>query len=251
MARDGKDSRLYGRFTLDFADSPKIAPLSDAAFRALIEMTLHSRRMLDDGFIDARIAVRKWNQEAIDELLTNDPDKPSLVIAEGGYMIHDFADHQQTRADIEKKREAGAKGGKASAVARAKAPANQVLKQNPTTPQAISETETETETNIVADRADVRELCNLLADLIEQNGSKRPTIGKTWMDSARLMLDKDKRDFTKTANLIRWSQESTFWKSTILSMPKFREQYDKLRLQALREHEEKRPRRDPDAWMNP
>lgn len=147
MARDGKDSRLYGRFTLDFADSPKIAPLSDAAFRALVEMTLHSRRMLDDGFIDARIAVRKWRQEVIDELLTNDADKPSLVIAEGGYFIHDFADHQQTRADIEKKREAGAKGGKASAEARAQAPANQVLNQNATTPQAISESETETSTS--------------------------------------------------------------------------------------------------------
>lgn len=100
-------------------------------------------------------------------------------------------------------------------------------------------------------RPDVIELCTLLADLIEGNGSKRPTIGQTWLDAARLMIDKDKRDVTKAANLIRWSQESTFWQSTILSMPKFREQYDKLRLQALRDHEEKKPRRDPDAWMNP
>src|SRR5690606_23990406 len=81
---------------------------------------------------------------------TNDADKPSLVITEGGYTIHDFADHQQTRADIEKKREAGAKGGRASAEARAQAPAHHVLKQNATTPQAISETETSTSKEVEA-----------------------------------------------------------------------------------------------------
>ena len=35
-----KDIRLYAKFTLDFSDHPKIMPLSDAAFRCLIEATL-------------------------------------------------------------------------------------------------------------------------------------------------------------------------------------------------------------------
>lgn len=118
-----KDRRLYGRFTLDFADSPKIAPLSDAAFRALVEMTLHSRRMLDDGFLDARIVDRKWKPRAIKELLNNDVTNPSLSVVDGGYRIHDFEEHQQTRADIEKKRSAGSKGGQASAQSRAAADA--------------------------------------------------------------------------------------------------------------------------------
>lgn len=132
-----KDDRLYGRFTLDFPDSPKIAPLSDSAFRALVEMTLHSRRMLDDGFVDERIAHRKWKKRVIDELCTNDAVKPSVVPVSGGYRIHDFAEHQQTRADIEKKREAGRKGGQARAKAHAKADA-----QAP--PKLTTETETET-----------------------------------------------------------------------------------------------------------
>lgn len=99
-------------------------------------------------------------------------------------------------------------------------------------------------------RPDVLHLCNLLADLIEENGSKRPTVGKTWLDAARLMIDKDRREPAKAENLIRWCQASSFWRGNILSMPKFRDQYDTLRLQALREHEEKKPRIDPDAWMN-
>lgn len=141
-----KDGRLYGRFTLDFADSPKIAPLSDAAFRTLVEMTLHSRRMLDDGFLDARIAHRKWKRRAIEELCTNDAIKPSLVKVDGGYRIHDFAEHQQTRADIEKKREAGRKGGQARAQAHAKADA-----------QAPSKLTTETETETPSSTKKVRE----------------------------------------------------------------------------------------------
>jgi hypothetical protein len=136
-----KDRRLYGRFTLDFADSPKIAPLSDAAFRTLVEMTLHSRRMLDDGFVDARIAARKWKRKAIDELLTNDAVNPSLSVVDGGYQIHDFAEHQQTRADIEEKRTAGSKGGRASAQARAQAGASADGEAHP---KLITETETET-----------------------------------------------------------------------------------------------------------
>ena len=132
-----KDERLYGRFTLDFADSPKIAPLSDAAFRALVEMTLHSRRMLDDGFIDARIAARKWKRKAIEELCMNDTVSPSVFKVDGGFQIHDFAEHQQTRADIEKKRVAGRAGGQASAQARASAHAEPSSK-------LLTETESET-----------------------------------------------------------------------------------------------------------
>ena len=134
-----KDGRLYGRFTLDFADSPKIAPLSDAAFRTLVEMTLHSRRMLDDGFVDERIARRKWKVKALEELCSNDAENPSLVKVDGGFRIHDFEHHQQTRSDIEKKKAAGSLGGRASAQARAEADAQAPSK-------LLTETESETET---------------------------------------------------------------------------------------------------------
>lgn len=140
----GKDRRLYGRFTLDFADSPKIAPLSDAAFRTLVEMTLHSRRMLDDGFVDARIAARKWKKKAIAELLSNDAVNPSLSEVDGGYRIHDFDEHQQTRADIEAKRSAGSKGGRASAQARASADGEADAEAHL---KLITETETEASTS--------------------------------------------------------------------------------------------------------
>lgn len=144
-----KDERLYGRFTLDFADSPKIAPLSDLAFRTLVEMTLHSRRMLSDGFVDERIAKKKWKTRALAELLSNDPVKPSLIEISGGFLIHDFGEHQQTRADIEKKREAGRAGGKARAQAHASAGATAHAQASS---KLTTETETETSTSNEVDR---------------------------------------------------------------------------------------------------
>lgn len=73
-------------------------------------------------------------------------------------------------------------------------------------------------------------LCKLLADLVESNGSKRPTIGKTWTDAARLLLEKDNRPLDEAITLIEWCQQDSFWKGNILSMPTFREKYDQLRL---------------------
>lgn len=86
-------------------------------------------------------------------------------------------------------------------------------------------------------RADVESLCVLLADLVERNGSKRPKITQGWRDAARRMIDIDGRDPVKAEALIRWCQADEFWRGNILSMPKFRAQYDRLRLRAIADWE--------------
>jgi hypothetical protein len=80
----------------------------------------------------------------------------------------------------------------------------------------------------------VVELCNLLADKIEANGSKRPTVGKGWYAACRLMIEQDKREPDKIRNAITWCQADEFWRANILSMPKLREKYDQMRLSAER-----------------
>lgn len=145
-----KDERLYGKFCLDFPDHPKIAILSDAAFRALIEMTLWSRRHLTDGWLASRLASARWSLEVCQELASNDPVNPSLIAVEDpstgaltGWFIHDYAAHQDTRAEVEARRErakaAGQKGGLAKAKRHAKQIASDSLSKN------VAETETETE----------------------------------------------------------------------------------------------------------
>lgn len=105
-----KDKRLYARLDIGFDEHDKIYPLSDASFRALVEATLYARRQLTDGFLAERMALKKWGAEVLEELSTNDPERPSLIRVEGGWQIHDFGEHQTTNADIEAKREHGAKG---------------------------------------------------------------------------------------------------------------------------------------------
>ena len=96
-----------------------------------------------------------------------------------------------------------------------------------------------------AERPEVEALCVRLADRIEANGSKRPNITKRWLDAARLMLDRDGRAAEDIAAAIDWSQQDSFWQSNILSMPKLRDKYDTLRLQASRTASA--PRRDRQA----
>lgn len=81
-------------------------------------------------------------------------------------------------------------------------------------------------------RQDVERLCARLADRIEQNGSKRPTVTTKWRDSARLLIDKDGHTEEQVRAAIDWSQNHEFWRGNILSMPKLREKYDQMRLQA-------------------
>lgn len=83
-------------------------------------------------------------------------------------------------------------------------------------------------------RPDVDELCEHLADRIEANGSKRPRITKTWRDAARLMLDRDQHPLDEIHRAIDWCQADEFWRANVLSMPKFREKWDQMRLQAAR-----------------
>lgn len=144
-----KDARLYAKFTLDFPDSHKILPLSDAAFRALVEMTIYSRRMLTDGFVAKPLALARWGLEVCQELLANDAANPSLTEVENGYQLHDFAKHQSTKAEIEaltaKRKAAGQKGGRSKALASAKQNASKTPSK--TYPERETEREIKEEAN--------------------------------------------------------------------------------------------------------
>ena len=138
-----KDRRLYARFDINMDEHPKIAGLSDAAFRALFESIFYARRQLTDGFIDDRVMQRRWGHDVANEIASNDIDKPSLVKVDGGYQIHDFAEHQVTTADIQAKRDAGRKGGIAKASNLLAGATEKPLHIASTT---LAKTETETET---------------------------------------------------------------------------------------------------------
>jgi hypothetical protein len=231
------DERLYAKLTLDFVDSPKIAPLSDSAFRAYIETLLWSRRLLTDGFIPSRMIGRLITEDALEELLTNDPVNPSIQKVEGGYRIHDYEKHQVTNSDIEKKRASGKKGAAARySSSSTMAPAIGDLSESQSDTMASKEKEKEKEEHIPGEtRDDVLVLCQRLQERIIANGSRRPTVTEAWRTEARLLLDRDKRSLDEALRVLDWSQSDPFWRSNILSMPTFRKQFDKLRLASERE----------------
>lgn len=100
----------------------------------------------------------------------------------------------------------------------------------------------------VLDRPDVERICTHLADRIEANGAKRPDIGKTWHDAARLLMDRDGRSEQDIHAAIDWCQTHEFWRGNVLSMPKLREKYDTLRLQAQRKGATATVRRGDIDW---
>lgn len=137
------DDRLFAPFSIEMDEHPKIAPLSDKAFRALFESTFYSRRMLSDGFLDERIVLKRWGLEAAEELAKNDPDRPSWVRVEGGWQIHDFENHHPLKADIVQKK---AKVSASRSQAGSKGAAKRWQTDGKGMANDSSETETETET---------------------------------------------------------------------------------------------------------
>lgn len=84
---------------------------------------------------------------------------------------------------------------------------------------------------------------HLKKEILNQDpNTKVPEDLTSWATDADRMIRLDKRDPQEAANLITWAQHDSFWRSNILSMSKFRKQYDKLRLQAVSQSKQKQSR---------
>jgi hypothetical protein len=96
---------------------PKISRLNDAQFRFYITALCYAGRHLTDGLVFIE-ALPRTHPSVIRKLV----EVGLFEKTAKGLEIHDFLDFQRSRADVEalreKKREAGAKGGKRSAETR-------------------------------------------------------------------------------------------------------------------------------------
>lgn len=181
-----KRTDLFIRLALDYANHPKIAALSDAAFRAHVEMILYSRKYETDGILKNRVVNRVgsgWDAEVVAELLTNDDDAPSLLqLDNGDYELHGFSDMQETRAEIAARRAINAENGKRGGRPR-KPKKTQPVSDSPTQSQTKrgtekkAETETESETEVkegaTAASDDARSSQTLVGEWID-NCAERP-----------------------------------------------------------------------------
>ena len=144
--------QLFARLALDYFDHPKIARLSPEAVVAHLEMLVYSRKYLTDGVIPMRIAMR-YALHVVDELASNDPVNPSVIKNEDGSLIlHGYSDFQETREEVESRRNKGKQAARSrwtgDAPGNAKSNASSNAKPNAT---SNTETETETETTTKGD----------------------------------------------------------------------------------------------------
>lgn len=84
-------------------------------------------------------------------------------------------------------------------------------------------------------------LTAMLADLMRRNDPKAKVAPEStgWLDAMRLLVDRDGRNPDEVLEVLHWCQQDEFWRTVILSAPKFREKYPQLR--AVREARAKTP----------
>lgn len=92
------------------------------------------------------------------------------------------------------------------------------------------------------ERPDVEAVCDHMADSVAARTGRRPRVTKRWRDAARLMIDRDNRPTDQIHAAINWVAESDFWAANILGLPKLREKWDTIYLQARREKHAQSPR---------
>ena len=85
------------------------------------------------------------------------------------------------------------------------------------------------------ERPDVEAVCDHMADSVAARTGRRPRITKRWRAAARLMIDRDNRPTDQIHAAIDWVAQSDFWAANILGVPKLREKWDTIYLQARRE----------------
>ena len=97
--------------------------------------------------------------------------------------------------------------------------------------------------------SEIHQACNLLADLIEANGSRRPAVNDKWLSDMERLHKIDERSWEQITKAIEWCQADDFWRGNILSPAKLRKQYDQLRLAAQRNTKQSKFSRTMD-WLN-
>lgn len=112
-----RDARLYITLPIDIHRHPKLRNLPAEVKWAFVEMNCEARIADNDGRFAQEDAEFLWPAEVLAALVASHPTRPVVTRAENGdYVIREYAEHQQTKADRERlaeiSRENGRKGGR-------------------------------------------------------------------------------------------------------------------------------------------
>jgi hypothetical protein len=79
-----------------------------------------------------------------------------------------------------------------------------------------------------------KRLAELLADLMVENGCKKPVVTDKWIATIEKIHRIDGREYDQIERAIRWSQCDPFWSANVHSPEALRRHYEKMRMQASR-----------------
>lgn len=117
--RPKKDERPGILVAHEMPDHPKIAPLSDGAFRLLIRCWAYCSRLESNGRIPDQVWREMGTPKARRELMEPPklmPDREPPVVQRDGYVeCHDYLAHQRAADEIEAIRDARSESGEKGA----------------------------------------------------------------------------------------------------------------------------------------
>lgn len=250
------DKRAYFKLDVGYMSNPKVLAVIDESPSAVmlhVASIGYAAQHLTDGIVPVRALLRMTGATQ---------DDADLLIAAGLWddgptggkaTVHDYLQHQRSSAEVKGASEAGKRGAQArwNADRNADGKADRMQDAMPDASESAMPREereereekknvSEADASDATTRPEIEALCDYLAQHVEANGSKRPAITKGWRDAARLMLDKDHRTVDQIRAAIEWCQADEFWRGNVLSMPKLREKFDQMRLQAQRRPAQRR-----------
>lgn len=103
-----KDERTYIRVHDGIEDHPKIAPLSDKAFRLLVTTWGWNSRHRTDGRVAAAVWAKRGTPKTRRELV----EARLVEVYDDHVMMHDYLDHQRSADEISESIEAKRNGGR-------------------------------------------------------------------------------------------------------------------------------------------
>ena len=107
----------YVRVDVLLPDHPKLDGLGAAAKWTLVELWCHCGQRLTDGFV-REAAWRRFGTAPVRRQLI---EHGLAHAVPGGYQMHDYLEHQRSRAEVTAMKESRSRAGKRSAEERAKA----------------------------------------------------------------------------------------------------------------------------------
>ena len=221
-----------------FPDHPKIAALSDRAFRVHISALCYCGKYLTNGVIPAPIANKICVNNG-SRIIKRLVEIGLWIRVEGGYEINDYLKYQTSKEQAEMEKETNRLRAARARETRASSLRNGVTSGGLLSTEAHTPTPTPTPTDIKNSLSDLKielkesfELCELLSAFIVKNGGKQPNITKSWIQEMNRIITIDERSVREIKYLIEWSQKDPFWCSNILSPKSLRAKFDQLRMKS-------------------